>query len=168
MMARPSRTPPPRACCLLKDCCLLHAVAWHWRGQLSNPRLPPGSGFRCKHSCPQGDRLGPAGAGVWGEGLGAGSLLWRRQGRPAALSPDLLPGPSLLALPRPGRPQNCTSSGVEPVWVFPPMRFCREGASANLSAFFNCGLLPLPLPPSSHDPLPLGLPQKVPWNSMSH
>ena len=129
--ALPSRAPASWA-----GRCLLHAVAWCWRGRLSNPRLPPGSGFRCKHSCPQGDQLGP-GEGVWEQGVSSG------EGRGGRLLTALTFCLDPLFLLSQCLGQQCPSSGVGPAWAFPLMRFCREGSSAKLSASFNCGLLPL-------------------------
>lgn len=49
-------------------------------GQLSNPGLPRRDGVWCSLQLPPEVTVGSNRAGVWGEGLGAGSLLWRRQG----------------------------------------------------------------------------------------
>lgn len=154
---------PSRAPASWASRCLLHAVAWHRRGRLSNPRPPPGSGFRCKHSCPQGDRLGPAGAWVWGEGLGAGSLLWRRQGRPAALSPDFLSGPSLLALPRPGPAlpllQGGTSLGISTNEI---LQGGGLSQSLSLLQLWAAPSEPLTTHPPPTTPSPLASPRKCP------
>lgn len=94
-------------------------------------------------------------------GLGCGERVWEQgvssgEGRGGRLLSALTFCLDPLFLLSQGLGQHCPSSGVGPVWAFPPMRFCREGASANLSASFNCGLLPLS--PS----LPTLLPQPPP------